>query len=73
MFGDGGDLGRGLAHGLEVAVGVGLGYFAGNWFDHRFDCKPWGLLVGVLLGCAGGMYLLIKEATASEKSGRGKQ
>ncbi|MBV8781436.1 MAG: AtpZ/AtpI family protein [Phycisphaerae bacterium] len=61
------ELARGLSHGLEVAIGVGIGYFGGNWFDHRFNSKPWGLLVGVLLGCAAGLYLLIKEATASEK------
>jgi len=64
---DRGNLGHGLAQGLEVAVGVTLGYFAGNWFDHRYGSKPWGLLVGVLVGCAAGMYLLIKEAVGSDK------
>jgi F0F1-type ATP synthase assembly protein I len=64
---DYGNLGRGLAHGLEVAIGVGLGYLVGNWCDKKFGSKPWGLLIGVLLGCAAGMYLLIKEATQSNK------
>jgi hypothetical protein len=47
--------------GLEVAVGVGLGYAVGRWLDTH-----WGWhrapLVGMLLGIAGGMYLLIKQA-----------
>src|SRR3954464_3204684 len=50
---DGGsDLGRNLAYGLEIAVGVTLGYFIGNWFDRRHGSAPWGLLVGVMLGLA---------------------
>lgn len=63
---DNGDWARGLSHGLEVAIGVGLGYFAGNWIDHRFGTKPWGMVVCVLLGCAAGMYQLIKESTRSD-------
>jgi F0F1-type ATP synthase assembly protein I len=61
-----GDWARGLSHGLEVAVGVGLGYLAGNWADRHFGIKPWGLLAGVLIGCAAGMYLLVKDAIRSD-------
>ena len=64
---DKGDLGRNLAHGLEVAVGVGLGYLIGNWLDKRYGCKPWGLTVGVMLGAAAGMYLLIKDSIRESK------
>ncbi len=64
---DRGSAARGLAHGLEVAVGVGLGYFIGNWADQRFGIKPWGLFIGVMLGCAAGMYLLIKEGIGPGK------
>ncbi len=61
------DMGRNLAHGMEVAVGVGLGYLVGNWFDNRFGTKPWGLFVCILLGCAAGMYLLIKEGIQQDR------
>ena len=48
--------------GLQMAVGVGLGAFVGNWLDHRYGWAPWGLLVGSMLGLAAGMYSLIREA-----------
>jgi F0F1-type ATP synthase assembly protein I len=60
-------LGKNLALGLEVAVGAGLGAWLGGKFDHRYHTDPWGILVGVLLGCAAGMYLLIKEAIRYDK------
>lgn len=63
---DNSDWARGLSHGLEVAIGVGLGYFIGNWADHHWNIKPWGMVAGVMVGCAAGMYLLIKEATKSD-------
>ena len=56
-----------LGFGLEIAVGIGLGAFVGNWVDRHHGTGPWGLLVGLLLGCAAGMYLLIKEATKNGK------
>jgi F0F1-type ATP synthase assembly protein I len=54
--------GKFLGLGLEMAVGVGLGYVIGNWLDRKFGWAPKGVLVGTMLGLAGGMYLLIKVA-----------
>jgi F0F1-type ATP synthase assembly protein I len=65
--GDDGSLGRNLAYGLEIAVGVTLGYLVGNWYDRRHGSAPWGLLVGVMFGLASGMYLLIKDAIRMNK------
>lgn len=56
-----------LGLGLEMAVGVGLGYFVGNWLDKKYGWAPWGVLVGSLLGMAAGMYLLIKQALQMNK------
>jgi ATP synthase protein I len=61
------DLGRNFALGLEVAVGATLGYFVGGWVDRRFGTTPWGLYVGVMVGCAAGMYSLIKAAIRMNK------
>src|SRR5437773_934145 len=66
-YSDDSSMGRNLAHGLEVAVGVGLGYLGGNWVDKRYGWTPWGLFAGVMLGCAAGMYLLVKDAIRGEK------
>ncbi|HSV16349.1 MAG TPA: AtpZ/AtpI family protein [Tepidisphaeraceae bacterium] len=64
---DDSDWGRNLALGMEVAVGVGIGYFIGHWADKRFGWAPWGVYAGVMLGCAAGMYSLIKESVRSNK------
>lgn len=60
--GDGTDWGKGLSYGMEVGVGVAVGYFGGHWLDHRFGLAPWGTVVGLMVGCGAGMYLLIKDA-----------
>ena len=53
--------------GFEIAVGVGIGALVGTFVDRRAHTAPWGVLIGVLLGCAAGMYLLIKEALKANK------
>ena len=59
--------GKVLGVGFEVAVGVGLGALVGTFVDRHFHCSPWGVLAGVLIGCAAGMYLLVKEAIRLNK------
>jgi len=59
--------GRFAGVGLQMLVGVGLGLIVGKWFDRRFGSEPWGLMIGVMLGLAGGMYLLIKDAIRINK------
>ena len=41
--------GRYLGIGLEIAVGVALGYFVGNWLDRRYQWNGYGTLGGVML------------------------
>jgi F0F1-type ATP synthase assembly protein I len=59
--------GRYLGIGLEIAVGVLLGYFVGAWLDRRYGWKGYGTLGGVMIGIAAGMYLLIKDAIRINK------
>lgn len=59
--------GRFVGIGLQIAVGVGLGVLVGRWLDNRYGWAPWGLLIGVMLGLAAGMYLLIKDAIRINK------
>jgi F0F1-type ATP synthase assembly protein I len=61
------DWGKGLAYGFEVAAGTCLGAAGGAWWDRHHGSGPWGLLIGLLVGCASGMYLLIKDASRSNK------
>jgi len=59
--------GKHLGVGLQMLVGVVLGYFVGNWLDHKYGWAPWGVFVCVMLGLAAGMYLLIKDAIRMNK------
>ena len=60
--------GRYIVQGLEIAIGVYLGYLAGDWFDRRYHTAPWGLFVGVFIGFIAGMYSLIRVAIAQNKT-----
>lgn len=60
--GDRSKLGIGLSMGIQLMAGVGLGLLVGYWLDGRYGWSPWGVLIGALIGLAGGMYLMIKEA-----------
>ena len=59
--------GRFLGLGLQMAVGIALGLFIGGWLERKYGWQPWGTTIGALLGFAGGMYLLIKEALRVNK------
>ena len=59
--------GRYLGIGLEIAVGGLLGYLVGAWLDRRFGWNGKGVLIGVFVGLAAGMYLMIKQALKINK------
>jgi hypothetical protein len=60
--------GRYLGVGLEMLVGVVLGYFVGRWIGIRFGAQETGEMIGAMIGVAGGMYLLIKDAIQANKN-----
>ena len=59
--------GKHLGVGLQMLVGVALGFVVGNWLDKKYGWAPWGVMVGTMLGLASGMYLLIKDAVRINK------
>ena len=42
-------------------------YVVGAWLDKRFGWNGKGVLIGVLVGLAAGMYLMIKDAIRANK------
>jgi F0F1-type ATP synthase assembly protein I len=58
--------------GFELVAAVGGFTFFGFLWDRYFGTRPWGLLIGALLGLIGGMYNLIRQSLAATRgSGRG--
>ncbi|MGB2986148.1 MAG: AtpZ/AtpI family protein [Phycisphaerae bacterium] len=49
-----------------VAVVVGF-TLVGYWIDRHYDSKPWGVLIGAMLGLVGGMYNLIRQSLAATR------
>ena len=64
---DNGKAGDGLMLGIYVGVGAGLGLLVGTWLGRKFGWKTWGPVGGAMVGLAGGMYLMIKEAMRINK------
>lgn len=48
--------------GLEVGVAIGVGAALGFWADKEFGTKPIGVMVGLLLGLAHSVKLLVTMA-----------
>ena len=59
--------GKHLGVGLQMLVGVVLGYFIGQALDRRYGWENRAAIIGAMLGMAAGMYLLIKDAIRMNK------
>jgi F0F1-type ATP synthase assembly protein I len=65
--GDDTNWGKFAGMGLQVTVGVGLGYFIGHWLDKRYGWESRGVVICTMIGLVGGLYLLIKDAINMNK------
>lgn len=51
-----------ISIGAELA-GALIGFtLLGLWIDQRFGTGPWALIIGVIIGCVGGFYNLIRSS-----------
>lgn len=65
-------LGRVGTIGLEIALSVAVGVFAGRWLDARFDTGPWLERVGLFFGLAAAarsFYRVAQETRRAMASG----
>jgi ATP synthase protein I len=53
-----------LTLGIQLAVAVIAFFFVGRWLDGIFGTSPWLMIVGLLLGTAGGFLQFFKTAAA---------
>ncbi|NIR29393.1 MAG: AtpZ/AtpI family protein [Gammaproteobacteria bacterium] len=64
--------GRVGAIGIELGLGLCLGYFGGRWLDGQLGTAPWLTWVGVALGLAAGaksLYQLTRKTQADLNAG----
>ena len=55
--------------GIFFGVAILIGYFGGDWLDHRYHTGPWLSLVGLFIGIAAGfreLYRLAKQGMKDE-------
>jgi F0F1-type ATP synthase assembly protein I len=53
--------------GIEFVAAIAGFALVGYWVDRHWDTKPWGLVIGAVLGLIGGMYNLIRESLGAFK------
>ena len=53
--------------GIEFVAAIAGFALVGYWVDRHWDTKPWGLVIGAVLGLLGGMYNLIRESLGAFK------
>ena len=51
--------------GVEFAAAVAGLTLVGYWVGRHWNCNPWGVLIGAMLGLIGGMYNLIRKSLAA--------
>jgi F0F1-type ATP synthase assembly protein I len=56
--------------GIELAGATAGLALLGYWIDGKFGTKPWGILIGVIIGLVGGMYNLVRESLAAVREGK---
>ena len=62
----GGSEGSMAGLGVQFVVTILVFLFLGQWLDRKLGTTPWLLLVGVLLGAALGMWMMIRAARQAE-------
>jgi F0F1-type ATP synthase assembly protein I len=56
--------------GLELAGATAGLALVGYWIDERFGTRPWGTLIGVVIGIVGGLYNLVRESLEAAREAK---
>ena len=51
--------------GIEYASAVAVFALLGYWIDRHYGCRPWGLVIGAVLGLIGGTYNLVRQSLSA--------
>ncbi len=64
---DRGGIARASSIGIEIGVAVIAGLLGGRWADEKLGTSPWLLFLGVAIGSALGLMIVLKTAKALEQ------
>ncbi len=53
--------------GFEFAGVIGIFFYLGYLAEQRWECEPWGMLIGGAVGFTGGLYHLVKAGMAMNR------
>jgi ATP synthase protein I len=56
-----------LALGIQLALSVIVFFFIGRWLDDKFDTSPWLMILGLVVGTAGGFIQFFRTVISLEK------
>ncbi len=56
------------AVGLEIAAAIGIGYFGGQFLDHKLGTTPWLTWVGFAAGIGAAVKALVRVVRSYQKS-----
>ena len=59
--------------GIELGVSVLLGLLGGWWLDIQFDCRPWLLLSGIIVGFAAGIRSIVRTLRIFSREADGEK
>ncbi len=59
--------------GLQFAVAIIAFLFIGRWLDDRFGTSPWLLILGVMLGAAGGFYSMYRRLVVQPRERQNRE
>ncbi len=48
--------------GMQLAIGVLLGFYGGRWLDGLLGWSPWLTLAGAAVGVLGGLYVFFSPS-----------